>query len=201
LAQAVYQARAKIVVFVSVILIAITIAGSLMYEIENPESHRAAVKRLEQYNAVAIKQGYSLDPANETFGQLAEELNMTPETLQRELDGLAIALELPVEELGTHELVASEFSSIPQSMYWATVTMTTVGYGDIVPHTPVGKIVSAVLILLGYSLIIVPTGFVSAEIMSIKTSVSNIACRYCMTTGHDPKARFCKDCGEAMPER
>lgn len=60
---------------------------------------------------------------------------------------------------------SEQFTSIPQGMYWAVVTMTTVGYGDVVPETVLGKMLSAVLIILGYSLIIVPTGFVSAELV------------------------------------
>ena len=87
-------------------------------------------------------------------------------------------------------------------MYWATVTMTTVGYGDIVPTTALGKFVAAILILLGYSLIIVPTGFVSAEFIESKRqmSVSTQACPFCMCEGHDSDAVYCKSCSQPLNE-
>jgi voltage-gated potassium channel len=95
-----------------------------------------------------------------------------------------------------HDEPDSGFTSIPQSMYWAVVTMATVGYGDIVPHTAVGKILSAVLILMGYSLIIIPAGFVSAELVGSKmTQPTTQACPHCMAEGHDSDATHCKHCG------
>lgn len=93
----------------------------------------------------------------------------------------------------------SVFDSIPQSMYWAIVTMTTVGYGDIVPKTDAGKFLSAILILLGYSLIIVPTGFVSAEIVKRDARIiSTRSCTHCIAEGHDLDAKYCKYCGEKL---
>ncbi len=91
----------------------------------------------------------------------------------------------------------SQFTSVPQAMYWAIVTMTTVGYGDIVPKTHVGKLLSALLIMVGYSLIIVPTGFVSAELVSSRLSrpVSTQACPHCMAEGHEQDAVHCRHCG------
>ncbi len=93
-----------------------------------------------------------------------------------------------------------KFSSIPESIYWAIVTMTTVGYGDITPTTPGGKFVTAILILLGYSLIIVPTGFVSAEVISQKTNLINNdkICPDCRYRGHDVDAIYCKICGNEL---
>lgn len=102
LGQAVWKAREKIIVFLCVVLVAVTISGTLMFHIEDVGARNA-----------------------------------------------------------DH---VSQFTSIPQSMYWAIVTMTTVGYGDVVPQTVVGQAISAILILLGYSLIIVPSTFVTAEI-------------------------------------
>ena len=135
LASAIWRARSKVIVFLMVVLITVTIAGTAMYEIE----------RLAQ-----------------------------PEETQ--------------------------FTSIPQSVYWAVVTMTTVGYGDIVPQTTPGKFVSALLILVGYSLIIVPTGFVSAEFSDgkKKAEISNLACPYCMAEGHLKDAEFCRKCGKPL---
>ncbi len=92
----------------------------------------------------------------------------------------------------------SAFESIPEAMYWAVITMTTVGYGDVVPITVVGKITTMLLVLVGYSLIIVPTGILSAEITGTRRAVTTRACSHCMTEGHDRDARFCKRCGELL---
>ncbi len=141
LGRAVVQAQAKIVVFLGVVLIAVTIAGTLVYEIE-------------------------------------------------------------------HGCPGTKFNNIPDSIYWAIVTMTTVGYGDIVPVTAAGKFVSAVLILLGYSLIIVPTGFVSAELMDAKQTgkagtktFENSACPGCQARGHLPDALFCRYCAHSLKDQ
>lgn len=132
LGSAVYRSRAKITVFVTVVMILVTVAGTLMYEIES----------------------------------FSKE---------------------------------SQFDSIPEGIYWAIVTMTTVGYGDIVPITIAGKILSAVLILVGYSLIIVPTGFVSAEFVSKKKSrTSTRSCPSCITEGHDADSIYCKYCSDKL---
>ena len=140
LGAAVWRARAKVVVFLSAVLITVTIAGTAMYEVE--------------------RRAFLMDPT------------MTAE---------------------------NQFTSIPQSIYWAIVTMTTVGYGDIVPSTTVGKILSAVLILVGYSLIIVPTGFVSAEIIESKRGkVSTQTCSFCMAEGHTSDAVHCRICGKPL---
>ncbi len=134
LSGAIWKARGKIVVFLTVVLIAVTIAGAVMYELEGP-------------------------------GRKIET-----------------------------------FQSIPQAMYWAIVTMTTVGYGDLVPQTPLGQAFSALLILLGYSLIIVPTGFVSAEFIRsrAKKEVTTRVCDFCMTEGHDADAHYCKYCSQEL---
>lgn len=138
LGNAVWRSRAKITVFITVVMILVTVAGTLMYEIE----------------------GWAVNASD------------------------------------------NQFESIPDGIYWAIVTMTTVGYGDIVPTTALGKILSAVLILIGYSLIIVPTGFVSAEIIGRKkgVSLSNRSCLSCLATGHDDDAIYCKLCGQPLAE-
>jgi len=96
----------------------------------------------------------------------------------------------------------SSFSSIPRAMYWAVVTLTTVGYGDITPVTNLGQFLSAVVMVLGYAVIAVPTGIVSAEMISEvrRTQVSNQACRYCGREGHATDAVHCKYCGELLNE-
>ncbi|MEM8912771.1 MAG: ion transporter [Planctomycetota bacterium] len=134
LTAAVWNSREKIIVFLAVVLVAVTISGTLMYHIETVllgDSH------------------------------------------------------------------VSDFTSIPQAMYWAIVTMTTVGYGDVVPHTTIGKIISAGLILLGYSLIIVPTGFVSAELSQVRTVQEREfhPCPRCSIPTHRSDAVHCYRCG------
>ena len=143
LGDAVWRSRAKITVFITVVLILVTVSGTLMYEIENWQPSKSGVSQ-------------------------------------------------PVS--------TSQFQSIPDGIYWAIVTMTTVGYGDIVPTSVPGKVLSAVLILIGYSLIIVPTGFVSAEIIGHKKTnkTSTRSCPSCITEGHDADAVYCKHCGELM---
>jgi voltage-gated potassium channel len=138
LSTAVWRARNKIVVFLCVVLVAVTISGTLMYQIETISS----------------------DPIYEN--------GLDPN---------------------------SQFTSIPQSMYWAIVTMTTVGYGDVVPQTTLGKMISAALILLGYSLIIVPSTFVSAEMIQNKNEDPRLECDVCEATHHHTDATFCYRCG------
>ena len=95
------------------------------------------------------------------------------------------------------------FTSIPRSVYWAIVTMTTVGYGDIAPVTTLGQVVAAGVMILGYSIIAVPTGIVTAEMSQMsqnKRPVTTRACPGCTSEGHLPSARFCRDCGAALPE-
>jgi voltage-gated potassium channel len=92
------------------------------------------------------------------------------------------------------------FRNIPQSMYWAIVTMTTVGYGDVTPITVPGKLLASLIIITGYALIVVPTGFVSAEFVAAKSraSITAQACPSCGRHGHDADARHCKWCGEKL---
>ena len=89
------------------------------------------------------------------------------------------------------------FHNIPISVYWAIVTLTTVGYGDIAPKTPLGQFFSALVMILGYAIIAVPTGIVSVE-LSRADRESTQACSNCGETNHDRDARFCKTCGQAL---
>lgn len=95
-----------------------------------------------------------------------------------------------------------QFSSMPQSMYWAVVTITTVGYGDITPTTVAGKFLSAVMMLIGYSMIIVPAGILSAEmIRETQRHASRSTtqhCPSCSRDGHEMDAVYCKYCGEML---
>jgi voltage-gated potassium channel len=134
LGLAIWRARNKIIVFLVVVLVAVTISGTLMYHIESIQS-------------------------------------------------------------GEH---ASQFTSIPQAMYWAIVTMTTVGYGDVVPQTAVGKVISAILILLGYSLIIVPSTFVTAQFAQRHQEPKELPCPDCDADGQRGDATFCYRCGAKL---
>ncbi len=91
----------------------------------------------------------------------------------------------------------TEFTSIPRSIYWAVVTITTVGYGDIAPQTAFGQFLSAVLMILGYAIIAVPTGIVTTEMA--KQQQSKRSCTRCGQKNNTPDARFCKICGERLP--
>lgn len=86
------------------------------------------------------------------------------------------------------------FTSIPQSVYWAITTLTSTGYGDTVPITPLGKMLAIFIMIMGYSLIIVPTGIISTELMKLG-DISTQACKNCSKEGHDFNAKFCKHCG------
>jgi voltage-gated potassium channel len=138
LGQALMASRRKIMVFLSVVVMAILILGTLMYVVEGPENG---------------------------------------------------------------------FTSIPVSMYWATVTMTTVGYGDITPQTGFGKLIASFMMLLGWGILAVPTGIVTAEMTSqslarrSQSRAGDRACPSCSSAGHDPAARFCKNCGTSLPQR
>ncbi|WP_020538010.1 ion transporter [Lewinella cohaerens] len=92
------------------------------------------------------------------------------------------------------------FSNIPSSIYWAIVTLTTVGYGDITPLTAVGKMLSAIVMVLGYAIIAVPTGIVTGELIKQARDNRNNtqACRYCGQEGHDDDAEYCKYCGNIL---
>jgi len=92
------------------------------------------------------------------------------------------------------------FESIPDSIYWAIVTITTVGYGDIAPVSPAGKFIASVIMLLGYGIIAVPTGIITTEMLALarlkKHGVET--CPGCGKEGHDEDAKFCKFCGEKL---
>jgi voltage-gated potassium channel len=91
------------------------------------------------------------------------------------------------------------FTSIPVSIYWAVVTLTTVGYGDISPKTPVGQTLAAVVMIIGYGIIAVPTGIVTVEIaQAVRMPVSTQACPDCSSQGHDVDAVYCKYCGAKL---
>jgi voltage-gated potassium channel len=102
---------------------------------------------------------------------------------------------------------ANGFSNIPSSMYWAVTTIATVGFGDIVPHTTLGRFITSVLILIGYSILAVPTGIYTAELAGtmLRTESErrrdNRGCVGCEKEGHEHAATFCNRCGHPLPEQ
>lgn len=93
------------------------------------------------------------------------------------------------------------FTSIPRSVYWSVVTITTVGYGDIVPQTPLGQLLATFVMLTGYSIIAVPTGILTAEIaQEIQRQRTLKHCQNCHRSGHEADADYCRHCGAELPE-
>ena len=91
------------------------------------------------------------------------------------------------------------FTDIPTSVYWAIVTLTTVGYGDVSPHTPLGQALASLVMILGYGIIAAPTGIVTVEISeATRKNVSAHACPACSVEGHDADAVHCKYCGARL---
>lgn len=102
------------------------------------------------------------------------------------------------------ESPSAGFTNIPQSVYWAIVTLTTVGYGDIVPLTPLGRALAAIIMILGYGILAVPTGIVSAEMVKQQRpgpsesdpDFKRFTCPKCNSEDHLAQSKFCQNCGE-----
>lgn len=91
------------------------------------------------------------------------------------------------------------FTSIPRSVYWAIVTMTTVGYGDIAPNTPLGQFIASIIMILGYGIIAIPTGIVTSEMAKSEVIHTNTqSCDNCLAEGHKDNADFCYNCGHKI---
>jgi len=91
------------------------------------------------------------------------------------------------------------FTSIPKSVYWAIVTLTTVGYGDVAPQTSLGQALAVVVMIMGYSIIAVPTGIVTVEMaQTFKKYITTQSCPQCGSEGHDENASYCKYCGASL---
>lgn len=102
------------------------------------------------------------------------------------------------------------FTNIPKSVYWCIVTLTTVGYGDIAPHTPLGQLIASIIMIMGYGIIAVPTGIVSAEYtkssndedkkneIDKEINLNSQSCSNCLTENHKDNAEFCYSCGEYL---
>lgn len=98
---------------------------------------------------------------------------------------------------------ANGFTSIPTSMYWAITTMTTVGFGDITPKTDLGRLISSMMMMLGWGVLAVPTGIVTTEMALQRGRLptpTTRTCQNCLTEGHSATARYCMHCGHTLPE-
>lgn len=94
---------------------------------------------------------------------------------------------------------ANGFNSIPLAIYWAIVTITTVGYGDLVPHTVIGQALASVLMIVGYGILAVPTGIISVEIANVsKSHEFTRSCPTCLKEGHETDAIYCSKCGQHL---
>ena len=126
------------------------------------------------------------------------------ELMKRSLKSFLITTAFSVTSIGTLMYMIegtqpnSQFNNIPNSIYWAIVTMTTVGYGDITPVTGLGKFLSACVMLIGYTIIAVPTGIVSASMMKDYKRRRDKECPNCHRSGHEDNAEFCKYCGHHL---
>ncbi|WP_460219185.1 ion transporter [Psychroserpens sp. MEBiC05023] len=97
----------------------------------------------------------------------------------------------------------SGFTSIPRSVYWAIVTLTTVGYGDIAPATPLGQLIASLIMIMGYGIIAVPTGIVSSEMTKVnkhEVQTNTQSCSNCLAENHRDDSHFCHNCGHALNE-
>jgi voltage-gated potassium channel len=91
------------------------------------------------------------------------------------------------------------FDNIPKSIYWAIVTLTTVGYGDIAPNTPLGQILASMLMITGYAIIAVPTGIITTEMSKVSSKkVKQKECLNCQATNHDEESVYCYKCGKKL---
>ena len=97
-----------------------------------------------------------------------------------------------------HEAQPTHFASVFHSLWWATTTLTTVGYGDVVPATTLGQFIASIVMIMGYGIIAVPTGIVTSSLLNNKSAVSTQNCRSCSKEGHESDAIHCKFCGAIL---
>lgn len=140
------------------------------------------------------------------LAQYVSESNRLAEALQssrRKIEVFLFAVVTSSVILGSMMFIIegekNGFTSIPRSIYWAIVTMTTVGYGDISPQTNLGQVLAAIAMILGYSIIAVPTGIITAELTNFqKKDINTRSCTECSAEGHDNDAVYCNQCGTKL---
>ena len=142
----------------------------------------------------------------EEYTRLAEALTASRRKIMVFLSVVLMVVLIMGTVMYVVEGPASGYTSIPTAMYWAIVTMTTVGYGDITPQTALGKAIASFMMLLGWGILAVPTGIVTAEMTARRNDRRSggprllRSCAECGSSGHDAGARYCRDCGAALPE-
>jgi len=135
------------------------------------------------------------------FSLLAQALRASLRKIQVFLAVVLMAVLIMGTVMYVVEGPANGFSSIPTSVYWAISTMTTVGFGDITPKTDLGRAIASLMMLLGWGVLAVPTGIVTAEMTAQRRErpATTRSCHECLSEGHLPEARFCRDCGARLP--
>ena len=131
---------------------------------------------------------------------IAQALKASSKKIQVFLLAVAILVVIFGSLMYLIEGEANGFTSIPRGVYWAVVTLSTVGYGDITPQTPLGQFLASILMVTGYGIIAVPTGIVTAEFTRSYIHTSRRSCPNCSAEGHAEDARFCRRCGKPMSE-
>ena len=163
-----------------------------------------ALSRLQTIRALRLLRAFRIFKLRSMLTEadaLQQALVMSRAKIAVFLSAVLIAVVIAGSALHLIEGDTDGFGSIPESMYFTIVTMSTVGYGDVAPQTSAGKALTTAIILLGYSLIVVPTGIVSAEISkSPGDRKTPRTCPRCDQVGHDGDARYCKLCGERLPK-
>ncbi len=135
------------------------------------------------------------------FAMLARALRASLRKIQVFLSVVLMVVTIMGTVMYLVEGPANGFTSIPTSIYWAITTMTTVGFGDITPKTDLGRLISSLMMLLGWGVLAVPTGIVTAEMTAQRQNrpATTRSCHECLSEGHLPEARFCRDCGAKLP--
>ena len=185
---------AKITVFLLAIVILATIIGAVMYLVEGQLEKIDKPSQLTNGDAVYVR-GRAAEvthvPARGD-ANLAVEIEFT--------DGKTESVNLNDGQL--MKPLNERFESIPKSIYWAIVTLTTVGYGDITPSSALGQFLAAIVMIMGYSIIAVPTGIVTAEMTRVDGphAPNTRACPNCGVEGHRTDANHCHACGKTLHE-
>lgn len=135
------------------------------------------------------------------YAMLAHALQASARKIQVFLSVVLMVVVIMGTLLYVVEGPANGFTSIPTSIYWAISTMTTVGFGDITPKTDLGRAIASLMMLLGWGVLAVPTGIVTAEMTAQRSGrpTTTRSCHECLSEGHLPEANFCRDCGARLP--
>ena len=190
--QALRSSFAKVTVFLMAVTILAIIIGAVMYLVEGQQEKILRPNQLTKGDAVYL-QGRAAEIShlpNKTDANQTVEVKFD--------DGKTEIVTLSNGEL--MKPLNKRFESIPKSIYWAIVTLTTVGYGDITPTSALGQFLAAIVMIMGYSIIAVPTGIVTAEMTRVDgpNAPNTRACPNCGVEGHRLDAKHCHACGDTL---